>query len=489
LNLRRSLAWMSLAQAAAFMLQFGASMVLARHLSPPEMGIYALAAGVVGMLALVQAFGLQNLVVREPVLGRELERCAFSVNALIALGLSLAIVGASFLGEAVLGDRAVRDVLLVLAPVPLFAAWEFLPMARTERAGGFRTMALVSMSAGALAAALTVVLALRGHRHMSIAWAQLAAAGCSALLYSVLAGQYLRLGLGFAGWRRVLHHGLQMMAVSGVTAAARRLSELLLGRLLGLAALGWYTRASSLNELLWNNLHLAAGRVVFVDFAQLHREGRSLRERYLRVTDIATGLLWPAFAGLAVLAGPLIRVVYGEPWVPAALPLALLAIASMVLVSITMTWELFVATGRLAAQTRIEFIRAGGGLLMFGLACTVSLEAAAAARVAEAVFAVVLYRPHLNRMTGTRARDFGRLYARNVLATLAAVGPCAAVMAWHGGSPSTPWAPLAAAIGAGLLAWGLCLVLQGHVLVDEARRAWRVLLRRRTPAALSEARR
>lgn len=472
---------MSLAQGAAFTLQFGASMVLARHLSPREMGIYALAAGLVGTLALVQAFGLQNLVVREPVLTRELERCAYSVNALLALALSLAIVGASFLGEAVLGDRAVREVLLVLAPLPLLAAWEFLPMARTERDGNFKTLALVSMSAGGLAALLTVVLALRGHRHMSIAWAQLAAAVCSALLYSLVARQHLRLSFGFSSWRRVLHHGVQMMAVSGVTAASRRLSELLLGRLLGLAALGWYTRASSLNELVWNNLHLAAGRVVFVDFAQLHREGHSLRERYLRVTDLATALLWPVFAALAVLAGPLIRVVYGEPWVPAALPLALLAVASMVLVSITMTWELFVATGRLSAQTRIEFIRAGAGLLLFGLACTVSLEAAAAARVAEAVLAVAIYRPHLNRMTDTHARDFRRLYARNGLATLLAVAPCALVMALHGGSAATPWAQLGPALAAGLAAWWLALRLMDHVLVDEARRLAPALRRRFAP--------
>lgn len=53
MTIRRSLAWMSLAQGAAFTLQFGASMVLARHLSPREMGIYALAAGLVGTLALV----------------------------------------------------------------------------------------------------------------------------------------------------------------------------------------------------------------------------------------------------------------------------------------------------------------------------------------------------------------------------------------------------------------------------------------------------
>jgi O-antigen/teichoic acid export membrane protein len=47
---------------------------------------------------------------------------------------------------------------------------------------------------------------------------------------------------------------------------------------------------------------------------------------------MATALLWPAFGGMAVVAGPLIRTVYGPAGLPAAAPLALLALASTVLI-------------------------------------------------------------------------------------------------------------------------------------------------------------
>jgi O-antigen/teichoic acid export membrane protein len=138
--------------------------------------------------------------------------------------------------------------------------------------------------------------------------------------------------------------GLQMLATSGLHSIGGRLSDICLGKLQGLGALGIYNRAGSLNGLLWNNVHMIVGRVMFVEFAGLHREGVGLRDRYIATVDVVTALLWPAFAGLALISGPVIMVLYGERWLPAALPMALLSVSSIILVSITMTWEIFTAT-------------------------------------------------------------------------------------------------------------------------------------------------
>ena len=151
---------------------------------------------------------------------------------------------------------------------------------------------------------------------------------------------------------------------------------------------------------------------MFVDFAQLHREGSELRERYIATVDVITAVLWPAFAGAAVLSGPLILAIYGEHWLAAATPMAILALSSMVLVSITMTWEVFTATGNLATQTRIEFVNALFSLAAFAIGSCISLTAAAAGRVVAALASVILYRPHLNRMTGTTTSDFVPVYLK-----------------------------------------------------------------------------
>lgn len=472
MSTRKSLAWMVSAQASSFFLQFFASVVLARYLTPYETGIYAAALATAGVLSLVQAFGLQALIVRVEALTNDLSNTAFTINALISIALSAAIAATSFGAGAFLGDTGVRTALLVLAANPLFGIFSFLPSATLERNSRFKEIALVGVAAALVGAAATIVMAVNGFSYMSVAYAQAASGAVNAILMNVVGRQHVRFQFGLKAWRQIGEFGLQMLAVSGVSAVSTRLSDVILGRILGLSALGVYSRATGLNGLIWNNIHIVISRVMLVDYSGLHRRGIPLRHRYLRTVEVATATLWPAFTGLALLAKPSIMIVYGAQWVPAAYPLVFLAIASIIQVAISMTWELFAATGELRTQTRIEFVRATLSLFFFIGGCLISLEAAAAARVLDAILAVFLYRQHLNRMTGTFLSDFWLIYLRSAMLTVLAVTPAGILMAAFRMSADISVLLLLSVVGLGILLWGLGLFLLRHPLADELKRAF-----------------
>jgi O-antigen/teichoic acid export membrane protein len=458
---------MALGQATSFALQFAASVVLARFLSPYQMGIYAVAASTVGLLSIVQAFGLQNLIVRQVQLTSAIRAAAFTINGILAIALSGCIAAASVFSGAFLHDPGVRKVLLALSVIPLLGIFEFLPSANLERRGEFKSLSLIGTTSGAAATAVTIVLAFLDFNYMSVPYGGWAGAIVRVIFLNVVGRADVSFRVGFRAWRHVASFGVQMLLVAGISSTSQRLAELTLARVLGLGALGIYNRASSLNGLLWNNIHLVVGRVVFVEFAELNRRGISLRDRYLRTVEIATAVLWPAFAGCAVISGPFILRVYGSKWLSAWLPFSLLAIASIVQVSITMTWELFAATGNLSAQTKIEFVRAIVALLTFVAGCAISLTAAASARVIDAVFAFFLYRPHLDRMTNTSLSDFVPIYGRSALLTILAIAPSLVLMIVFHMSASAPLSLVLASLCVGLLFWLLGAVLLKHPLVQE----------------------
>ena len=464
MSIKKSLAWMAVTQAISFILQFSSSVILARYLTPREMGIFAVAIAITGMISIFQQLGLPSLIVREPVLTDEVSSTAFTVNALVTSLLSIAIVAASFAGAAFLRDEGVRHVLLVLAISPLFGIFAFLPTSNMEREGRFKAMALIQTVGSIITAIATIGFAMLGLSYMSIAYSQLIGSAIYAGLMMWVGRRHISYRIGFTAWRRITDFSFQMLAISGINSASQRLSEIMLGRLLGLSALGFFNRASGINGLLWNNVHLVVGRVVLVDFAEQYRQGISLRARYMQTVAIVTATLWPAFAGLAVLGRPFVVLVYGEKWLPAVTPFVLLAIASMLQVAITMTFELFTANDQLRAQTRIEFIRAILAFAAFFIGCLISLEAAAAARIVDSVVALIIYRPHLNRMTDTRTADFLPIYAQSVGLTILAIGPAAALMA-SGGSESIPL--LAAAILSGVALWFGGLFLLKHPIATE----------------------
>ena len=409
---------MTLSQGGLVIIQFAGAVVLSRLLTPYEMGVYAIATAMVGALGVVQTFGLTGFMVREQNPHPDLVASVFTINTLLALLLSAAVAALSVLGGWFLHEAGVQQVLLVLALLPLLAALEFVPLTSLERQGRFKAIALVSLARTFTGTSLTVGLACLGFSSMSLAYGNLLGGVVTCGCYNVVGRQHATLRLGLKEWRRITRYGLQMMAISGVNTFASRAAEALLGRLLGLSALGLYSRASGLNGLLWDNIHLVIGRVVFVDLASLRRQGVSLRDPYLRTVETVTALLWPAFAGMAVLSGPLILTVYGARWIGAAAPLSMLSLAAIILVAITMTWEIFVVCGETGRQARFEALRAGVGLTAFVCGCFFGLTGAAGARILEAVFSFGLYRPHLERMTATTGRDFLPIYLRSGLLTV-----------------------------------------------------------------------
>jgi O-antigen/teichoic acid export membrane protein len=183
-----------------------------------------------------------------------------------------------------------------------------------------------------------------------------------------------------------------------------------------------------------------------------------------------TALLWPAFAGLAVVAGPFIFAVYGPKWLAIIHPLVMLALASIILVAITMTWEVFVVSEETGRQAQIEFVRTGAGVAMFTAGCFVSLTGAAAARVGDAVFSVFLYRRHLDRMTQTRTSDFLPIYIRSALLTAAAITPAGLVMARYGFSERAPLPLVTLGIAMGLGIWVCLIFVTRHPLSAEIAR-------------------
>lgn len=473
---RSGLAWMGLAQAAFFVLQFAGSVAVTRLLSPRELGVYAIASAIAGMLGVIQVSGLNRLIVREAVLSPALLATVQTVQGAAAILVSTIILLASLAARR-LGEPGVVSCMTVLAAIPVIAAAGFLPAAMLERDGRFRAIALASMAQVLASVIVTVGLASAGASYLSVAYGALAGTAVRTAGHVIAGRHHICLRAGLQDWRRIVRYAWEMLAIAGVGDLSNRAGDFIVGRLLGLGALGLFSRASQLNSLMRDNIQLVIDRVLFVTMARSIRRGGSLRTPYLSAVEMVTALLWPVYGGVGVLAGPLVRLVYGDRWLGAATPLALLCLASAVQASLTMAWEVFVLCHETGRQARFEAARAVLRAGCVAAGCSYGLAGAAAARVADALFCQALYRPHLERMTKTSLADYLRIYRRAAVPACAAIGPAALVMAANGWSPYTPLPWIGASILAGVAAWALCLWRIGHPVAAEVQRLMAGLLR------------
>lgn len=469
-SIRRSLAWMTISQAGQAVTQFGASLVLARLLSPYETGVFAMAAAVAGVLGMLRSIGLANYVIRAAEIDRDMLAGVFTVNAMLAAMVAALIAGISLVGGHLLGEPGVRDVLLALALVPLLASLELLPSACIERQGNFRVISMVNLGRNLVATSVMLGAAFAGHSYMSLAYGQLAGAVTAVIAINIAGRRHASLRLGLAGWREITRYGLDMLATTGVMQVYMRLSDFMLGWLLGLHALGLYTRASSLLTILWENFQLIILRVVYVDLVGQKRLGKSFRASYLHVLSVATAFLWPAFGGIGVVAGPLLLTMYGEQWVGAHVALSLLAVGAIFGSTILMTWEVFLASNETRRMVRLQALQCGFGVVAFAVGCLGGLAGAAGARVVESWFNILIYRPHLARLTDTGLADVLPVMRQGLALLVLATTPAGLVMAAHGWSPAAPVAQVLGGIVAGVICWAIGLRLLNHPLWGEVRR-------------------
>lgn len=470
MSFRRSVVWMGASQGFLFILQFGTSVILARLLTPYEMGIYASAAAVIGVLGILQAFGIKTFIIREPTIDADLLASAFTINLLVSVFVGILVVGFSVTAGMVFREPGIRHVTLVLATIPLIGIFEFLPAARLERDSQFRLIAMMGLIRTGITSITIVALAVSGFSYMSMAWGQIVGAVASVVGFMIWGRQFVSYRLALAGWRQITVFGLQQLSIQGVSVLALRISDLLIGRLLGLSALGLYSRASNLVSLLWYSAQMILGRVILVDLAAHHRAGLDLRERYLRTVEVISALLWPSFGGFAILAGPVIYIVYGPAWIAAAPPLSLLAIASIGFISLGAAWDVLIICNHMSKMVRIEWTRSVVGLILFAIGSTFGLAPAAAMRLVESIIAVAMYLPAMESVTGARRSDFLRIFRRSATATVLCCSPAFILMTVYNWSPHVPVGLVAAVIVAGGVIWMGVLTLQDHPLSHEFRR-------------------
>jgi O-antigen/teichoic acid export membrane protein len=98
-----------------------------------------------------------------------------------------------------------------------------------------------------------------------------------------------------------------------------------IGRLLGSSALGFYSMAWDLLRFVPDRVFRVAGRVAFPTFCHLQDQTDRLARAYLNFCGYLSRIVLPIVLCATIAAPELLRTIYGPKWLPAAIPMQLLA--------------------------------------------------------------------------------------------------------------------------------------------------------------------
>jgi O-antigen/teichoic acid export membrane protein len=450
-------------QYLVFATQFVVSVVISRFfLTPEEVGLFSIALSAAMLVSILQDFGITRYIAGEKGLDDAQIRTCFSVSLICAFAVGLLILGLAWPVARVYGNARLLPLLAVIALSYLILPFAIVPSAVLQRRMDFRSLFLVNIGAALANAAMALGLAYAGWSAMALAWAAVAQQGARALIAEWRSGWRPPFPLTLAGAGPILRFGGGTSALFVSGAIGTRTPELIVGRLLGFAAVGLFGRAVSLAAQLRTLVSGAIGGVFYPAFARLRDNNEDLAGPYLRVVAGYSATTWPAMAFLAAAATPLVLMLYGPVWAGVAPLLLWIALSEMLFDALPLHVEMPILLGRMKRLLALNIVDTivSIGLLLLGALW--SLEGAALSRIGYGLIWLGIYAAFMRSLVGFRWSAMLGVYAKSALASFATVAPLLAVYAFWKAPADLDFLTLAAAAAAGCLCWFASLFLLRH---------------------------
>jgi PST family polysaccharide transporter len=176
-------------------------------------------------------------------------------------------------------------------------------------------------------ALVTVGFALKGHGYWSFVYGHLTGLVVRVILQMYLAAWTPKFTVSRAALNDLLSFGFGIQAKRLLEYASSNLDNLVVGRVLGMSALGIYDKAfTTMNKMV---VRLTLGHAPFRIFSIIHEDAERFRRAYARLILSITLLGYPLMAGCIVMAKPLFALLYGQRWSAAVFPFQLLCAGGM----------------------------------------------------------------------------------------------------------------------------------------------------------------
>ncbi len=344
------------AQAASLVLRMGALVVLARLLGPKDFGLVGMVTAFTGVLTWFRDFGLSAAAVQRADITGDQHSTLFWINVVLGALLALVTLAAAPAIAAFYHEPRLLQVAAVLGTAFLFNAMGIQHSTLLQRQMRFTALAAISVVSLMVGTAIAIGGAAIGYGY----WALVATSVTTPLVASIgfwlVTGWIPGMPRLHAGIRSMLHFG-GTLTLNGIIAyIAFNADKVMIGRFLGVDAIGIYGRGFQLVSIPTDNLNSAVGEVAFSALSRLQNDPARLRSYFLKGFSFVLGLTLPITIACALFADDVVLVLLGPKWHASIQIVRLLAPTIAVIAVINPMGWLIYSLGLVQRSLRIALV-------------------------------------------------------------------------------------------------------------------------------------
>lgn len=332
----------------------GFGIALARLLVPDDFGLIAMVVVFTGLAGLMSNIGMGSALVQKKDAQEEHYSSVFWLNMLLGSAMGLTLYFTAPWLSAFYQRPEVEDICKVLSINSFVSALALVPRIRFLKKLLFKYLSLSDLAAMIGSGAIGVTLAAMGYGYWSLVVQQLGQTIISTVLIWGISGWRPRCGMSGGAIRELFGFSSSVFATKILHYVTSNLDKLILGKILGGQALGFYDKAYSMMLFPLQNVSHIIGSVMFPALSLIQSDTARVREIYLRSTRAIALLTFPMMAGMFVVAEAFVLEVLGPQWAKLIPVLQIFCIAGVAKSIVTVTGSLYLSQGAAALQLRVN---------------------------------------------------------------------------------------------------------------------------------------
>lgn len=298
--------------------------ILARLLEPAEFGLFALASAWLAVSKRFDDFGIESALIQRKELPPDMFRGGLLFRYLSAVLIFLLIFSLAPLLETFYGMSSLSSVLRTLSLVLLLRLPALSARIDLTRRLNFKSISFIQILSGTGGILITLALAFSGFGVWSLVWGTLSGTLLNTLLFyikgkktpAVYHFDFKSIDHLWKNTKEIRKFARPVFGASLVGFLVTQLDDLIVGKLLGVVELGFYTVAFT-----WANLCVTAfvnltGKIFFSTISRIQEQIDKVRRGYLSAVKWTALIIIPVNLGLFALAPDFILNVLGEKWLP-----------------------------------------------------------------------------------------------------------------------------------------------------------------------------
>ncbi len=350
MNLLRSVvtnaAWMAGAQWGMQFLQLAVSIILARLLAPHDYGIMSMSTTFIGIISLFASLGFGTaLVGRYEIDAVYISTAFWSTMTVGVFAFVLAVFTAPFVSRFYEEPRVIT-IIQVAACGFIVSPFNDIANSLLIRQMAFRAIAAIDLTATLVAQVTALLAAYAGFGVWSLVVATLISqvARFFGLLYAT---QWLP-GFRFdrACFAELFSFSRFLVAYQFLNYFVRNLDNIIIGKVLGPVALGYYDMAYQLTLKPMVLVSSVFTQPLFPALVSLRHDKKQTAETYRSVVIYISLITFPLLLGLAAVAPEAVICAFGQKWEPMVLTLQILCVVGAMNCIASTVGTIYLSQGR-----------------------------------------------------------------------------------------------------------------------------------------------